>query len=113
SIGMARCRSTQAIPVSMTFMCSAGAAHDRVRSAKQSKTMLKPLHLGSPFRNICRSILTASILPAAFATQAWAVDWNGPVTLNVNPTVGVGLVEGRVNGAAFDNTRPTLRTGQR
>ncbi|HZJ15873.1 MAG TPA: PA14 domain-containing protein, partial [Chthoniobacteraceae bacterium] len=73
--------------------------------------MLNPPRLGSPFRRIRRSVLTASILPAALVTQAWAVDWNGPVTLDIDPTVAVGLVEGHVDGSAFDLTSPNLGNG--
>ena len=56
-------------------------------------TMLKPPRSGSPFRRLRRSVLTASILPAALVTQVWAVDWNGPVSINVDPTVAVGLLK--------------------
>jgi hypothetical protein len=73
--------------------------------------MLTPPHFGSPFRHLRRSVLTASILLAALVTQAWAVDWNGPITLDVNPTVGVGLVEGRVDGSPFDATSPNIGNG--
>src|SRR5262245_1618804 len=73
--------------------------------------MLNPSCLGSRFCHVRRTILTASMLPAVFATQSWAVDWNGPVTLDVNPTVAVGLVEGKADGSAFDLVSPNLGDG--
>ena len=66
------------------------------------------LHQIGSFR---RLILTTTILPAALAVQAFGVNWNGAVTLTINPTVSADLQEGRTDGDPFDLFSPNPVNG--
>ncbi len=66
---------------------------------------------GSRRRPFRRLILSTAILPVALAVQAFGVDWSGPVTLTINPTISAGLQEGRIDGNPFDLFSPNPLNG--